>query len=175
MEPFGAYFGGNKGISVSLHQHSIHLHCGGTAIVDTESYGFLSETTRNCYSFVSEDTHVSMVRENPIPFYVSKACVGGDGDRVVAVDPWNDVAVLEEVAGSWERVRVGLMEPRARAAGVLMGDYLLCLGGYDVVGGGWGRGILKGDGDGGGEGRRIVMEMGKVRILKLGTTSTLKI
>lgn len=76
----------------------------------------------------------------PLPYPLKNACYGSDGNRLVVAggveehDNGNttyhdEVLVLEGIDRHWRTSTARLQSRRAWQSGVLVGDYLLCIGG----------------------------------------------
>ena len=92
---------------------------------------------------IGEDRAVQLDLAAPLPLTLKNSCYGSDGDRLVVAggyDPANEarssaVMALEGLDTAWRNVSAKMQHARNVPAGVLVGDTLVCLGGFDGVGG----------------------------------------
>lgn len=120
------------------------IACGG---LDT----FNDKFTKECFGVKRESSgQVILFHAPPLADNLVFACHGSDGDRIALAggENWtskdisgqmqDSILVLDSIDGDWRRMAAPLGRPRSRAAGVLYGNKLLCLGGLeDNVGAGW--------------------------------------
>ena len=136
--PVERSFGTVGGMSGALRSGSVHVHCGGF-----DNYN--NRLTRDCFSVeVGADPEMRMKLNaaTSLPYNLDYACHGSDGERLVIAGGEEDdeflhdeVLVLQGVNAAWHTLPDRLGAPKYKQAGVLLGDTLLCLGGWNGVSG----------------------------------------
>ena len=114
----------------------VHVHCGG--------WESLQGATSGCFGLrMNAQDRMTMKRLADLPQKLQVACYGSDGERLAVAGGLvfdseigrfvyqDGVIVLEGVNSTWRRAEAKLSGLKVRQAGVLLGDYLLCLGGRE--------------------------------------------
>lgn len=118
-------------MSGALGGGATFVHCGGW-----DAYN--DKYTKECFALQLEDNNRAMLAPAaPLPYNLRGACHGSDGQRLAVAGGYErdgqtyhrKVLLLEDVTTVWRTVAGRLGGSRSDQAGVLVGDYLLCLGG----------------------------------------------
>ena len=127
--------GGMSGVTVVDGQQAL-VHCGGWDEFTNEG------VSSDCFALrVSSSGEVVVDSLAPLPQPRRYSCHGSDGGRLVVAgggddfgDEHQSVWVLEGVTSDWAAAAVNLSTARDSAAGLLLGEQLVCMGGTNEVG-----------------------------------------
>ena len=134
----GGSFGSRSGMSgtMQLDGEEVHVHCGGI-----DQFAGNDSRTDNCYALrLSSNNTVVPQLLDPLPAAMSSSCHGSDGLRFALaggrgegeLQRFLQTWVLEDAESAWSVADVELPTERSGSpAGVMIGDYLVCLGGGD--------------------------------------------
>ena len=134
-QPLGGSLGarvGMSGVMVVDGQQAL-VHCGGWDVFAGNG------VSSDCFALrVSSSGEVVVDSLAPLPQPRGTSCHGSDGGRLVVAggnddnfDRQQSVWVLEGVASGWAAAAVNLSTARDSSAGLLLGDQLVCMGGWD--------------------------------------------